>query len=201
LEKRKKITRLEISDKKLEGELVIKDFDNLNYFDCSSNLITSLTIENLPNLDYLIASYCNINNLVVSNCPKINTFNIKNNSLADFNFSSLNSDFLTILDIKDNNFSLRTLEFLIPFVKLRKVFLGSDDSKRLDKNIYNRFYGSLKPLENLKNLGYLFIDSTDVDSGLEYLPEKFKKISCKSKREEASCLKIKKELEDSAQTE
>jgi Leucine-rich repeat (LRR) protein len=201
LERRKEITSLEIFDKGLEGELIIKDFDNLNYLKCSDNPITSLTIENLPNLDILITSRCDITSIVVNNCPKLRVFNVNNNFLTNFNFNSLNPDSLTILDIAHNNFPPQTLEFLTSFVKLERAYIGANNKKRLDKDIFNRFYGSLKPLEKLKSLEYLVIDSTDIDNGLEYLSKSFKKISCKSKREEAHCLKIKKELEEVSQKE
>lgn len=201
LERRKEITSLEIFDKGLEGELIIKDFDNLNYLKCSDNPITSLTIENLPNLDILITSRCDITSIVINDCPKLRVFNVNNNFLTNFNFNSLNPDSLTILDIAHNNFPPQTLEFLTSFVKLERAYIGANNKKRLDKDIFNRFYGSLKPLEKLKSLEYLVIDSTDIDNGLEYLSKSFKKISCKSKREEAHCLKIKKELEEVSQKE
>jgi hypothetical protein len=41
----------------------------------------------------------------------------------------------------------------------------------IDGVIRNRFYGSLKPLKDLNNLKELHISNTDIDSGLEYLPD------------------------------
>lgn len=38
-------------------------------------------------------------------------------------------------------------------------------------HFFNRFYGSLKPLQNLTKLENLCIEATDIDSGLEYLSD------------------------------
>jgi len=40
----------------------------------------------------------------------------------------------------------------------------------------NKFFGSLEPLKNLTKLKKLDISGTDIDSGLEYLPENLKMI-------------------------
>jgi len=39
------------------------------------------------------------------------------------------------------------------------------------EEIFNRFNGSLSPLKNLSKLKTLHIENTNIDSGLEYLPE------------------------------
>jgi len=52
------------------------------------------------------------------------------------------------------------------------------DKKMLEKipnyrpsHFFNRFYGSLKPLQNLTKLENLCIEATDIDGGLEYLSD------------------------------
>ncbi|CAJ0749084.1 13659_t:CDS:2, partial [Entrophospora sp. SA101] len=50
------------------------------------------------------------------------------------------------------------------------------DITRVEKGFYNRFYGSLKPLENMENLKVITIQNTDIDCGLEWLPIGVEKI-------------------------
>ncbi|CAG8765914.1 252_t:CDS:1, partial [Ambispora leptoticha] len=71
----------------------------------------------------------------------------------------------------------------------------TDKKERINKNIYNRFFGSLENLKGLTNLTELDINATDIDNGLEYLPtENLYMFYCASKREEAGVEKIKKVL-------
>jgi hypothetical protein len=59
----------------------------------------------------------------------------------------------------------------------------------------NKFHGSLKPLQNLSKLKKLDICNTDVESGLEYLPESLEEIYCSSKeRSESKVKEFEKEL-------
>lgn len=72
------------------------------------------------------------------------------------------------------------------------MFLGTYDEKKLEKNIYNRFYGSLEHLKNLEQLFDLDISGTDIDDGLEFLPlENLESFCCASKRTGAEVEKIK----------
>jgi len=60
----------------------------------------------------------------------------------------------------------------------------------------NRFKGSLKPLRNSSNLEELHIDNTDIDEGLEYLPESVEIIYCSTKLwPESLCKKFQERLE------
>jgi len=48
--------------------------------------------------------------------------------------------------------------------------------------LYNRFRGSLKFLQELKKLDILAIYNTNIDSGLEYLPDSLNTIYCSADR-------------------
>ncbi|CAG8648256.1 8258_t:CDS:2, partial [Scutellospora calospora] len=51
----------------------------------------------------------------------------------------------------------------------------------------NKLSGSLKTLQNLTKLKVLNINDTDIDSGLEYLPESVKYFSCSAYGKDAKC--------------
>ena len=70
------------------------------------------------------------------------------------------------------------------FVNLQRLYVSG-----------NPFYGSLKPLKNLNNLREIGIADTDVDSGLEYLPDSLKSFACSSNlRKDAKVKTIIQEL-------
>ena len=102
--------------------------------------------------------------------------------LTDFEFTSLNPQKLTVLDLRNNDFLKRDLSCFAQFVNLTELLIGTNERRaatRTTHRFYNRFYGSLEPLKLLVNLERLDISGTDVDSGLEYLPkESLKEINC-----------------------
>ena len=59
---------------------------------------------------------------------------------------------------------------------------------------YNRFTGSLEPLKILTKLKSLYIEETDIDGGLEYLPDTIETILCSCEREGAKVKSIDDEL-------
>ncbi|CAG8602477.1 4924_t:CDS:2 [Paraglomus brasilianum] len=102
--------------------------------------------------------------------------NYGNNLLSDTNFlSNLNAEKLKVLSIHSNNFSKQDLEFLSQFTNLEELYLDNSDEDKFNQGIYNCFTGSLEPLQNLTKLQWLSIAKTDIDHGLEYLPEKLEK--------------------------
>ena len=60
------------------------------------------------------------------------------------------------------------------FVNLEYLDLGNHgkySEEKINQGIYNRFAGSLEPLKDLAKLKTLGIYGTDLDDGLEYLPD------------------------------
>jgi len=109
---------------------------------------------------------------------------------------------LTILSVHSNNFSEQTLESFSKFTNLQQLFLDNCDKAKFRKGIYNRFTGSLKPLQNLTKLEILSIGKTDIDSGLEYLPKSLRKIGFNSAiKVDTGCSKLGQELEEAAKVE
>ena len=75
------------------------------------------------------------------------------------------------LTCSNNNLIEQDLSVFSRFVNLESLSIGSrSDEKKNHQNIYNRFYGSLQPLEKLSKLQYLDIRNTDLNSDIEYLP-------------------------------
>ncbi|CAH1761590.1 106_t:CDS:2, partial [Entrophospora sp. SA101] len=93
------------------------------------------------------------------------------------------------LNISDNDFSAQDLS----------VFRKTQDSCWSLKKLIignNRFYGNLEPLEKLVDLELLDIKHTDIEGGIEYLPESIKFLFCDFKKSEENELsKIYQELE------
>lgn len=196
-EERNNITELNISSKFLEGKLVIKDFANLEELDCSRNQLTNLELNNLPKLKTFTGHTCQLTSLTISSCPEIAFFTVAENLLESFDFNSLNPEKLTsTLSIRDNNFPMQDLGCFSKFIKLKQLYVGNLNEKKIRKGIYNRFYGSLEPLKELKKLKEINIGSTDINEGLEYLSSDLEWVFCGNYREDAGCLKIREKLKD-----
>src|SRR5207248_2474360 len=72
-----------------------------------------------------------------------------------------------------------------------------DGKERVEKGIYNRFTGSLESLKNMSKLNELDISNTDIDSGLEYLPDSVGFFYCFSEdRPESKVKKIEEQLKN-----
>jgi len=89
---------------------------------------------------------------------------------------------LTTLHSYNNDIQSTNLEFLRSFTNLKDLTLGNNSEQegkeKIQQSIYNRFYGSLKPLERMSGLRYLYINNTDIDSDLEYLPDSINDFHC-----------------------
>jgi Leucine-rich repeat (LRR) protein len=171
------IKELDLTKQDLESSLTIENFPNLETIRCGSNKLTSIELINLPKLNCFNANGNKLTSLTVNNCLNITEFNIANNLLTDTIFlSNLNPEKLNCLSIHSNNFQEQDLSFLSEFINLERLFIDNNDKEKFKEKKYNRFIGSLQPLQNLRKLKYLNIANTDINSGLEYLPESFKKI-------------------------
>ena len=197
----KEVKELDLANQDLVGQLIIQDFPDLESIKCGNNKnLASIKLINLPKLNYFHANGCQVAYLTIDNCPEINELNIANNLLTNTSFlSSLNPEKLTHLSIHSNNFAEQDLSFLSKFVKLEKLFVDNHSKEKLEQNIYNRFCGSLQPLQNLRELKWINIANTDIDSGLEYLPPSLRKICLINswQQKNAGYLKIKWEIERS----
>ncbi|CAI2180941.1 663_t:CDS:2 [Funneliformis geosporum] len=103
---------------------------------------------------------------------------------SELNSLDVSSYFLTKLShpeklinlaLANNDFQTTSLEFLRPFTNLRSLFLGNNFQDKINQRIYNHFIGSLEPLRGMSKLVTLSINNTDIDSGLEYLPDSIEK--------------------------
>jgi Leucine-rich repeat (LRR) protein len=126
--------------------LDVSQCQNLRVLECHSNKLTSLKLT--ENLEYLECS---------------------GNFLTDLNLSPGK---LTFLNISDNNFPEQDLSFLeiLNLVNLETLYIGTSDEE-IKSGKYNNFIGSLKNLKNLTKLKSLYINNTDIEGDLRYLPE------------------------------
>nr|CAG8441224.1 6562_t:CDS:2 [Entrophospora candida] len=164
------IKELYLRNKNLEGQLNLSDFINLERLDCSSNQLTSL---NLVNLKHLKVLYCD------------------NNYLENIDFlNHLNSQKITSIIIDNNNLPKQDISVFSPFTNLEELRIGSTIIRNDSQGeIYNRFYGSLKSLENLIRLEDLNISNTDINDGAEFLPKNVKRINYSTSQRPESKLK------------
>ncbi|GBB97606.1 hypothetical protein RclHR1_03010009 [Rhizophagus clarus] len=168
----------------LEGPLSFKGFVNLEYLNISNQKITTLDVSDCLQLRELRCSSNQLTNLDVSNNRQIEQIHCTDNQLTNLDFTGLdkiekvfccdnkltNLEFLKALKpaklitlrVKNNKFPVQDLSCFTPFVNLERLFIDG-----------NPFYGSLKPLMDLTNLKEIGISRTDIDSGLEYLPDDF----------------------------
>nr|CAG8454412.1 11750_t:CDS:2 [Entrophospora candida] len=170
------VSKLDIKEKSLEASLDLNNFVNLEELDCSFNQLSKLDL---------------------SNCFNLRKINCSNNILLTEVKLPLDGKKLEELNLENNNLSRQNLSCFSNLINLKELNIGSFEKigakvpeKNNIENKYNRFYGSLEPLKNLTKLESLDISSTDVDSGLEYLPDSLKVLKCfTDKKPEAKPLK------------
>jgi len=149
-EGREGIKELELGDKSLTGSLNLNDFVNLESLDYANNQLTQLDL---------------------TNCARLRYLDCRENYLQDLKLP-LSTEKMTYLDISNNNLPEQDLSVFSTLNNLEVLKIGNDSWRsKIKQGIYNRFYGSLKPLENLTKLRLLNINSTDLNSGVEYLPD------------------------------
>lgn len=167
----------------------LSDFANLEELDCSDNQLTQIEITNCFNLKTLWCFNNQLTELNVKGSPNLNTINCPNNFLTNLDLNQNGK--LEYLEIKDNNFKEQDLTFLTHLVNLKELYLGNYSQERINKGICNRFTGSLEFLKNMPKLELLNIANTDLEKGLEYLPESVRYFYCSvDKKPEAKCQAI-----------
>ncbi|CAH1765452.1 4438_t:CDS:2 [Entrophospora sp. SA101] len=156
----------------------------------TTNKLSSEETKQLEGKDLDLSSYSNLEKVTVngtylktklttlnlSNCAKLINLACSGNQLTNLNLTNCIN--LKILSCSDNN--LPDLTIFKDLVGLEELGIHS-----------NPFIGSLKPLENLSKLKELNIDDTDIDRGLEYLPDSLENFSCSAEEEERKEAKVK----------
>jgi hypothetical protein len=201
---------LNVSNNQLTS-LDVSNLTNLRELNCSDN---ELMIINLPPHSILNSAEENsekkLLTLIMKNSKnsrkrkKYNYLEIldcSNNLLENCNFlDNLKEAYhLESLNIGSNNFSeldIGKIKILKRLINLKFLNIGNDNVGKLEKGICNRFHGSLKSLENLPELEGLGISYTNIDSGLEYLPESIKMIGAAHRENIDKVKKIFQELEN-----
>jgi len=140
---------LNISKQKLKGRLKLEGFDGLKELDCSENQLT---------------------NLDLSNCEKLEKLSCANNQFTGIGFliNLRKPNKLVELDIGSNSRMPRqNLDFLVSFTGLKEL------------NVENcSFEGSLESIKSMSELKKICISNTNIEEGLEYLPESCKRFYC-----------------------
>ncbi|WNE40006.1 MAG: hypothetical protein GBAus27B_000073 [Mycoplasmataceae bacterium] len=156
--KRSEIKELVLRQKNLSGTLNVSDFVQLEELYCWGNQLTYLILP--PN-----------NKLRIIGCA--------NNHLTDFDYTQLNPHICTDLRLFNNNLAPTDLAVFSPLVNLTILDIGNENDW-VEQGQGNQFYGSLVALDNCPKLNYLAITNTNINQGLEYLPESLETFVCYS---------------------
>jgi Leucine-rich repeat (LRR) protein len=157
-------------------KLIIRNCPKLEIVSIDNFNLQQLILDNLPKLNWLD---CNKNNLTIldlTNCPNLQEINCSDNKLTQIRLPN-KGEKLERLDLSNNNFD-QELSFLSHLVNLKELYLGNRISLYYGIKENNKFKGSLETLRSLSKLECLDISSTDIDGGLEYLPESLKEFKC-----------------------
>ncbi|CAJ0895596.1 9461_t:CDS:2, partial [Entrophospora sp. SA101] len=148
---------------------------------------SELIIDNYPELkeirgEYILNLTHQLTTLDLSNCDNLERIDCSNNQLTQIKLPK--GEKLKMLHLSNNNLS-QDLFFLSGLVGLKELRLEN-----------NPFYGSLEPLKGMSKLEKLDISYTDIDSGLEYLPDSLEKFDCSANtRKDAKVKAIEEKLE------
>ncbi|CAG8454117.1 16478_t:CDS:2 [Dentiscutata heterogama] len=134
----------------------------------NKNLEGQLELADFISLKYLNCSSNKLTSLNLIDCQKLEVIRCYFNEIRLLNLPKLNQ----LREFDTDWFS--------PFTKLEILLIDNDTKDRIEKNIYNRFYGSLRSLQNMNNLKILDIRAIDVEKGLEYLPAEIKEFQYSS---------------------
>jgi len=166
---------------KLEGELDLSDFINLETLNCSFNQLTNLNLSSCQKLKVFDCGFNKLTNLDLSNLTQLESIECYDNYLTSFDYSSLNPNKLTHLNITGNKLPEQDLTVFTRFINLETLWIGASDEDIQQGFGNNHFFGSLEPLKNLVKLKSLEISNTDINDGVEYLPKSSKEIEYSTK--------------------
>ena len=121
--------------------------------------------------------------LKLTGFTNLTTLYCSDNNLTNLDFlTQLNPKQLTNLDIRNNNFPNHDLTIFSQFTNLKGLYIGSNKQDGINQDSYNRWHGSLVPLQKLTKLTWLDISNTDINNGLEYLPDSLAEFYCATKQ-------------------
>jgi len=193
ISKEAKLTGLSCRDNSLSNlSLSNANKVNLKELCCSGNQLTELDVGGCLQLTKL---NCGANQLITLNLgdslPELRDLGCNDNKLEKINLLSLNPEKLVLLRIRDNNFSAQNLSCFSRFTNLKRLLVGTSNEKKIERGVYNRFFGSFEYLENMNKLEELNISNTDMSEGEEYLLQldNLTEIYCSTKNRSKSKLK------------
>jgi Leucine-rich repeat (LRR) protein len=177
------------------GNLDLSNNPNLEVIDCHENQLTKLNVKNCPKLKILDCGSNKLENLDLISLGQLERLNCSDNYLTSLDYSSLNPEKISSLVIENNDLKEKNLTEFSRFINLQNLRIGNKDREKIKQGICNRFIGSLEPLRNLTKLEILTIENTDIENGLEYLPESLVSFFCNNlERPESQSRKLDEEL-------
>ncbi|WNE40518.1 MAG: hypothetical protein GBAus27B_000585 [Mycoplasmataceae bacterium] len=153
--KRAEITVLQLDNQNLTETLDLSDFINLAELQCWENNLTQIILP--PN-------------------NQLEDIAVGNNHLTSWDYTKLNPETLTKLYLWNNNLKPTDLAVFSHLINLIHLEIGNTDDQAQTNN-YNKFFGSLSALANCTKLKELDIANTNINQGLEYLPESLETFS------------------------
>ena len=200
--------------------LKVNHLTNLKSLHCYRNWdLTRLNCNDLVNLENILAQECNLNFAGILHCVNLEVLDLAENKLSNLNVTKCkelrwfscrdnfltrlilkNNQFLEFLSISNNYFSPMDVKNLSHLTNLETLIIGlhlpsdaSEEERKLmgfAKGGYNKWFGSLEAFKDMKFLTNLYINNTDIDEGLEYLPKGVKIFCCYPNTKEAKVKKI-----------
>ncbi|CAI2180889.1 20223_t:CDS:2 [Funneliformis geosporum] len=161
------------------NRLDLSQLTNLEKLDCPYNQLIILNVNNCSQLKNLRCGCNQLIKLDITSLSRLKKLSCNNNYIENLDYSGLNPTKMIYLSIGNNNLNVAGSQGLNDFSKftnLEGLWIGNSEEKRIKKNIYNRFHGSLELLQNLSDLKILDIDNTDIREGVEYLPKSIREI-------------------------
>jgi hypothetical protein len=141
-----------------------------------------LNLEGFSNLEKFSCSQHLLTSLDLTDCPKINSITCSLGVLTKIELPESANHTLQFLDLTSNNFGNQNLSMFLKLVNLQSLFIGQND-----------FFGSLFELKHLNKLLKLDVGDTNINKGLEFLPDSLEYFCCfapESKKKQKLCRSI-----------
>ncbi|WNE41602.1 MAG: hypothetical protein AM1032_000342 [Mycoplasmataceae bacterium] len=174
---RNAITHLHISGQNLTDDLYLSDFINLESLNCSNNNLSNLNLSNFKNLKKVHCYQNKLTNIFLDLNNKLEVINVGDNQFECFDYTFLNNETLKIFNIYNNNLEKTNISVFSKLINLETLLIYNNN-RWIIKNKGNQFYGSFESLKDLNKLKELRISNTNINEGLEYLPESLEQFFC-----------------------